>query len=370
MLLKLYNKYEKYDVDKALKRKGKQMKDKLINLKNKAVGVITNNKRVSIIIAVALIVIIIAVILISSRTKIGNTSGNLNNSGFSVKDGGWIYYLGLKDNNTDGIYKIKSNSDKKEKVSSDYGLYLNKVGNYIYYLDRTSGNRDIVKMKMNGENKEVIIKDVDTEKITVVDNWIYYFKDSKFYRAKTNGEGKQILSKKTVESYEVVDKWIYYSYIDDSKYTIAKMRTNGEDVTKIDNDASRLFFVDNNNIYYIYENEDENEFEYNYELYKIKTNGKDKNKVADIGKKIQFNGINFDGDRIYYTKVNEDNDILSIYSMKINGKDETKIVDIKGDSTIINVHGDWVYYTDQNDNGDSDMFRIKTNGKDKQSISM
>lgn len=350
-------------------RKGKLMKDKLVNLKNKVVEVIMENKRLSIIIAVALIVIIMAIILLSNREAIGNTSGNLNNSGFSVKDGNSVYYLGLKDNNTDGIYKIKTNSDKKEKVSSDYGLYLNKVGNYIYYLDRTSGNYDIAKMKTNGEDKEVIIKDVDTDKITVVDNWIYYFKDAKFCRAKTNGEGKQILSKKSVGSYEVVGKWIYYSYINEGKYTIAKMKTNGEDVTKLEGDASRLFFVNNNNIYYIHENYNENDFEYNYELYKIKTNGKDKTKVADIGKNIQFNGINFDGDRIYYTKVNEDNDILSIYSMKINGKDETKIVDIQGASTIINVHDGWVYYTDQNDNGDSDMFRIKVNGKDKQSIS-
>lgn len=349
------------------------MRDKLIDLKNKTVKVITSNKRLSIIIALALIVIIIAIILLSGRTTVGNTSGNLNNLGFSVKDDGWIYYLGLKDSNTDGIYKIKSNSDKKEKVSSDYGLYLNKVGNYIYYLDRTSGNYDIAKMKTNGEDKEVIIKDVDdvdTNKITVVDNWIYYFKDSKFCRAKTNGEEKQILSKKTIENYEVIGKWIYYSYIDESKYAIAKMRNNGEDVTKIDNDASRVFFVDNNNIYYIYENYDENESEYNYELYKIKTNGKDKNKVADIGQNIQFNGINFDGDKIYYAKTSKDNDILSIYSMKINGKDETKIVDIQGASTIINVHDGFIYYTDENDNGDSNIFRIKTNGKDKQSISI
>lgn len=344
------------------------MGDKLINFKNKVVEVIMKNKTLSIIIAVSLIVIIMAIMLLSNRATIGNTSGNLNNSGFSVKDGNWVYYLGLKDSNTDGIYRIKANSDKKEKVSSDYGLYLNKVGNNIYYLDRTSGSYDIAKMKTSGENKEVIIKDVDTDKITVVDNWIYYFKDAKFCRAKTNGEGKQILSKKSVESYEVVGKWIYYSYINEGKYTIAKMKTNGEDVTKLDGDTSRVFFV-NNNIYYIYENYNENDSEYNYELYKIKTNGKDKTKVADIGENIKFNGINFDGDRIYYTKVNEDDDVLSIYSMKINGKDETKIVDIQGDSTIINVHDGWVYYTDQNDNGDSDMFRIKVNGKDKQSIS-
>lgn len=354
--------------DKVINLKNK-MVEMLIKIKNKIVQFIIANKRLSIIIAAILFVLILSIIILCNRTEIGNTSGNLSNSGFSVQKGSWVYYLGLKDNNTDGIYKIKLNSDKKEKVSSDYGLYLNKSGNYIYYLDRTEGNYDIVKMKTNGENKEVVIKDVDSAKITVIDNWIYYFKESKFYRAKTNGENKQILSKKAIDNYEVVGKWIYYSYINEGKYVIAKMKTNGENITKIDTDSSKVFFVDGSNIYYIYENYNEDEFKCNYEIYKVKVNGKDKRKVADIGEKVQSNGINFYGDRIYYAKVDE-NDVLAIYSIKINGKDERKIVDIQGASTIINVHDGWVYYTDQNDNGDSDMYRIKTNGKNKQSISL
>ena len=325
----------------------------------------------SIIIAVALIIIIIVlgIIITFGKTELGNTSGNLNNSGFSVEKGSWVYYLGFKDSNTDGIYKVKSNSDKKEKVSSDYGLYLNKSGNFLYYLDRTSGDYNISKMKTNGQDKETIIEDVDTGKISVIDNWIYYFKESKFYRAKTNGEDKQILSKKAIDNYEVIDNWIYYSYINDGKYIIAKMKNNGEDVTKIDDDSSKVFFINNNYIYYIYESYDENEFKYNYHLYNIKTNGKDKNKISDIDGNVQLDNINFDKDKIYYAKT-DDSGNLSIYSIKLNGKDETKIVDVQGYSTMINVNNGWIYYTDQDDNGDSQMFRIKTNGKDKQSLSL
>lgn len=338
-----------------------------INIKNLIKKFVKENKKLDIISIVALIVIIACAIIISNKTELGNTSGNLNNSGFSIEKGGWVYYLGLKDSNTDGIYRIKSNSDKKEKVSSDYGLYLNEADNFIYYLERNSGNYNIVKMKTNGEYKETVIKDVDTAKVTVAKNWIYYFKDSNFYRAKTNGEEKQILSKKSIENYEVVKNWIYYSYINDGKYVIAKMKTDGDNVTKIDIDSSNVFFLENNNIYYIYESYSENNQQYNYELYKVKTNGKNKEKIADIGTNVQLESINFDGNKIYYTKT-DDNGKLAIYTIKLNGKDEKKIVEIKGFSTLLNIHDEWIYYTDLNENSDSEMFRIKTNGKNKQSL--
>lgn len=348
-------------------RKGKLMKDKLVNLKNKVVEVIMENKRLSIIIAVALIVIIMAIILLSNRATIGNTSGNLNNSGFSVKDGNWIYYLGYNTGNSDGIYRVNSNGNKKEKIVDDCGYYLNKSGNYIYYIDAEES--DLIKIKKNGKGKEVLVEDVDIAKMMVVDNWIYYFRNSTLYRIKTDGDTKQEISKKSIEKYEVVGNWIYYSYYNDGEYIIAKMKTNGEEASKIDSKAGRVFFVDGKNIYYIYENYNEEEDMTNYELYKMKTSGKNKEKIADINGNVDINTINFDENHIYYAKINENSE-LGIYSIKLNGKDETKIVDVKGYSTLINIHESWIYYPDENDDGNIDIYRIKLNGKDKQTLSL
>lgn len=344
------------------------LKDFFINMKNLFKKFVIENKKTSIIIAIILFVIIIGIFIIANtKSEIGNTSGNLNNSGFSVEKDGWVYYVGLKNSNTDGIYKIKSKSGSKEKVTSDYGLYLNKSGKFLYYLEVKEGKYNIVKIENNGENKEIVIENVDTAKITVVDNWIYYFKDFNFYRTKTNGKEKQILSKKSIDNYEVNGDWIYYSYINDGKYAIAKMRKNGENVTKIDNDLSNVFFVYGNDIYYIYESYNEESLEHSYELFKVKSNGEKKEKVANLGKNVQLENINFDGEKMYYLKTNENN-VLSIYSIKLNGKDENKIVDIQGFSTMLNINDGWIYYTDQNENGDSQMFRIKTEGKEKQSL--
>ena len=145
------------------------------------------------------------------------------------------------------------------------------------------------------------------------------------------------------------------------------MKTNGEDITKIDNDASKEFFVNKGKLYYIYEKYDEENFEYNYVIYQVKTNGKDKKEIASIGKNIEIENVNFDGNRLYYIKSN-DNNVVSIYSIKLNGKDERKIVDIKGNYTMMNIHKGWIYYTDQNDNGDSQMFIVKTNGEKQRAL--
>ncbi len=355
-----------------MKEKLINLKDKIVDLaidvKNKIVPVIIANKILSIIISIVVFVLILIIILISNKTDIGNTTGNLNNLGFSVQNNGWIYYLGLENSLTDGIYKVKLNGDKKEKISDDHGIYLNKSGKYLYYLDIDDGEHNIVKIKMNGEDKETVVEDADTERITVIDNNIYYFKNSNFYKAKTNGENKQVLSKKSIENYEIVGDWIYYSYINDGKFVIAKMTTNGENITKINSNAGKVFFANENNIYYIYENYDEDKYEYNYELYKMKTDGDKKEKVAKIDGELNIDTINFSENRIYYAKLDEEGS-LGIYSIKLNGKDEIKITDIEANSTMINVHKNWVYYTDKNENGDSHMYKIKTNGKDKQLLS-
>ncbi len=330
-----------------------------IDLKNKIVPLIMKNKKISVAVLVIIIVAILIMCIASSKKEIGNTNGNLENSGFSVSIGKWVYYFGYNEGSADGIYKIKGN--KKEKVNDDYAIYLNKSGKYIYYLDAKEDS--IVRVKTNGKDKETIVKDVDKATVTVVDNWIYYFDNSCFYRVKTNGENKKIISKKFIENYQVLGEWIYYSYMSDGNYVIAKMKNNGENVSKIDTQAGKYFLVNGKNIYYINKNYDEEK----YELYKMKTNGKNKKKIADISETIDLSIVNFTESDIYYVKENENLE-SAIYKMDLKGKKETKITDIKGYTTSINVQGNWIYYPDQDDIGDVQMFRIKTNGDNKQSL--
>lgn len=346
------------------------MKEKIINLKNKLVSLIMANKILSISICVALLIIIIVVIVMCTRTEIGNTNGNLNNLGFSVKKNGWVYYnMNSDQSDTNGIYKMKNNGDKKERISTDYALYLNNSGSYLYYIasNEELNGYNLIKIKTNGEDREVIAENVVPDKVTVIDNWIYYFDASNFCRIKTNKKDKQILTDKSIENYEIDGNWIYYSYMNDGKYVISKMKTNGEDNTRIDQDAGKVFFIKGNTLYYIYENYNMENYEYKYELYKMKTNGKYKEKVADLSSQIYVDTINFSDNKIYYTKT-EDDGSLGIYSIKLNGEEETKITDVNGYSTSINIIDNWLYYPDQNENGGAQMLRVNTNGENKQSL--
>ena len=60
--------------------------------------------------------------------------------------------------------------------------------------------------------------------------------------------------------------------------------------------------------------------------------------------------------------------MTNICKMDLKGKKETKVVDINGYTTSINIQDDWIYYPDQDDKGNVQMFRIKTNGSNKQSL--
>ncbi len=163
--------------------------------------------------------------------------------------------------------------------------------------------------------------------------------------------------------------WIYYSYKNDGKYVIAKMKTDGEDNTRIDLETGKAFSVSGSYIYYIYESYNNENNEYYYELYRIKTNGNNKEKIIDISGNIDIDTVNFNENAVYYTKIDE-NENLGICKIDLKSKEETKIVDVQGYSTKINLQDNWIYYPDEDENGDVQMFRIKTNGEDKQNLSL
>lgn len=339
----------------------KIIKHKTILLLNKALNFLRVRKKVSISLLLVLVLLIFAIIY-RSNSKEENLSGNLSNLGFSVNFGKTTYCLGYKDGVANGIYKTSGRN--KIKISDDYGYYLNKSGNYIYYIDAIDNN--IVRMKTNGKKKEIIVENVDTEIMTVVREYIYYFDNSYFYRIKTNGENKKRISNKSLEMYQIVGKYIYYSYIDNGSYSIAKMKIDGENNQKIASDCGKAFYVNGKYIYYICENS-ENINETIYELYRINKNGESKKLLAKIEGILDQSTINFYGNSVYYAKRDTEGKNAA-YKMDLNGKNETKIVDINGYVTKININNNWIYYPDEDNNNEVKIFRIKTNGTNKQEL--
>lgn len=331
----------------------------------KVVEFFNNNKRKCIIGIIAVVAIILLIAIISALTggKAGNTPGNLQAGGFAADAGSWTYYVKLDDGDLDGIYKVKGT--KTEEVTDAEGMYINVVGSKIYYAeaDEDSYEVNIVKMNSNGKDKETIVKDISECPVTVVDGWIYYAKDDNFYRIKTNGKDREKISSKDISSYQVEGNWIYYSYYDDGEYVIAKMKTDGEDNTRLSKEASSTFYVKGGTIYYI-KSEYNDDYEYEYTLCKMKTNGKNDEEVCELSS--DTNQVTMTEDGIYY-QLTEDHESYEIRKVDYKGKKDELIIETETSSPL-NIVGNWIYFSDINDEDEEVMCRVKTNGKDKQEL--
>jgi len=316
------------------------------------------NKKLAIIVGVLLIIILFTIILLSTKPeKHGNTNGNLYNYGIAANKDNKVYYLGFNKYSPDGIYKVKKSGKKTEKISEDYGAYININGNYMYYVDME--NYNLVKVKTNGKNEKTLVEAIDQLPITVFKGWVYYSKDEKLYRIKTNGNKEERILNKSAQSYQIVNGSIYYTYYDAGEYVLSKMKLDGSNAKKIGSDIGTVFHVEGNTLYYLYKNND-----YIYELHKMKANGKNKERITEMGEDIDDNYINMTNKGIYYLGATDDGK-QAIYFVKYNGKDKRKVVDIEIYSTPINVIDNYIFYTDIDDNSNMNTYKIKTNGKDK-----
>ncbi len=274
----------------------------------------------------------------------GNTTGNINEYGFSAAKDGWVYYSEFKDNNS-LIYK--TNGSEKSQL-----LYENQAN--ILFLN-------------------------------VVDSWIYYDKgdlskrDSKGYpvqsiicRMKTDGSEKtEIATTGALNHLSVVDGWIYYSYIDSGKYIVSRMKTDGSEKTDILNLDTLIldFNVVGKYMYYL---EVDNSTQA-ISIYKQEIGSSDKTELLKEDK-LDLLDLNVAGDYIYYEKADKQTKAATIYRMKTDGSGEKEIS--KEDAcawSVLNVTDDWIYYMTDNQTGsttyNSKIYRMKPDGSKRTKIS-
>lgn len=338
---------------------------KKININN-----IKNNKNIiNILLVIIPLFTIIILILIFGRENKNNFYWNLYNYGFTAKAKEETYFLGYSGQSAKGIYKIDE-KNKINKVINKVVSYLNVEGKYIYYVEKYKDETKFLvnKATLDGEFKETIIKEVDYKPITVQDGWIYYFKEYNLNRIKTNGQNKEELLKDRIYAYQIVGNTIYYTYRNsDNKYVLAQMNLNTKVKETIYNNSGVYFYVQNNNIYYIFSKYDDKINEYKYSLYKIKTNGKNKKLVKNIENEIYYININDSG--VYYIKETKENK-NAIYKMDFNGKEEKELVTLQGNKTPINIIEEYVYYTDTNEQRKMKTYRYNIETEKTQELNI
>ncbi len=199
--------------------------------------------------------------------------------------------------------------------------------------------------------------------IYVAGDWVYYtnLKDGgKLYKMRTDGTEITKLNDDASIEINVVGDWIYY--LNDSDYQLCKMRTDGTEKTKLNDDVACNINVVGDWIYYLnnsYNARFSHEFlpPFGFKIFKMRTDGTERTKLSDD----KSSYMNIEGGWIYYSNSSDEG---KLYKMRTDGTERTKLND--HNSCCINIAGDWIYYL--NSREDYQLYKMRTDGTERQIV--
>lgn len=293
--------------------------------------------------------------------KIGNTSGNISNSGMYAKDGDWIYYRNYSDDKK--LYRMKSDGSNNTKVCDDEPFYINVLDDWIYYIS-SSEKYNLCKIKTNGEDK-CYLNSFRTSSVNVSEGWIYYVASSgessnAIWKCRLDGSEKTLLSYDQSYWLFMDSKWLYFTLnnssdeSDENSNAIYRMDFNGENRQKIG--RGKDLCIEDGYIYY--SNLDDEK-----KLYRMRADGSEKEKICEDS----AGSINVSGEWIYYLNWNED---WHAYCIKNDGSGRKKL--FERTSYGFNIVGEWVYFCSREDPEDfrapDEIFRMKLEGTELEKL--
>ncbi|HET7627132.1 MAG TPA: DUF6612 family protein [Bacillales bacterium] len=308
-----------------------------------------------------------------------------------------------------------ANENKFELVTDDMkavtdgnfnnAAHFQKVENWIYFTDYSRDELGILRVSENG-TKQTIVPNAMIEDMNVSDGWIYYvdlaFKDDNrandesLYRIRTDGTDKQLLyGDAFVANVRLIGNWIYFdirqpNYDQNNPYGVYdlyKMKKNGEELTKVQEDVyfytivqdqliyqkpgnSTLFvtsidpyasdgilildthvgrfLAQNGWIYYIA----------NGGIYRTRPDGSGRTGIV----RGDFSGLNLSGDNLYY----QERKSRHLYKQSLSTGQKVKLAD-EGFRTIIT--GGRIYYQKYDANGHTQSWwQMNLDGSGKEMI--
>ncbi|MBU3101784.1 MULTISPECIES: DUF5050 domain-containing protein [Clostridium] len=333
----------------------------------------------------------------------GSTQSNISNTGtisdFLV-DAGWIYYTSSENYSPSGLsgnlYRMAIDGTQNS-ILCNYvtSLELVKYGS-VYYQDfSVSGSVSLYKMNLDGSNKIKILdkSSCQYQSLSVINNYIYYinYADSmKLYRVNVDGTNNVKVLDDPISSYYFYNNNIYYSTEDSISHYTYLYRANLDGISKVKLGETALIIcgIDNEWIYGI-------DSKNSLGLVKTKLDGSG---LTIIRSTRSYDKINVSTDWIYYIN-DDDND--SLYKVRKDGNENQKIsnsrkynvyndsVFLLDDSADRNLYisnttltntikvsddnmknivivGDWIYYTNSDDN--NKLYKIGSNGVNRQKL--
>lgn len=278
----------------------------------------------------------------TTETGSGNSSANLVNGGFIARDDSWYYYHNVYDQFF--LYKIKPDGTGKAKLTEDKPWYINVVGDWVYYANAADDHR-LYRVRTDGTGRELLL-DERTSWVTVVDGWIYFVKGvlGSICRVRTDGSDLTQLNDDSSGDLFVCANGLYFlNYSEDQK--IYKISLDGGKAVQVNDVETSFFIVADDQVYF--RNEDDEA------LYAIKTDGSQLRLITEGGN--TFRSVNILDDWLYYP-------LGWFFRIRTDGQDKTQISDDKR-VTHVHVFDEWIIYYDSNTDA---YYRISPDGKTRE----
>lgn len=253
----------------------------------------------------------------------GNTNGNLYNGGLFCEYDGEVYFANPYDDNA--LYKMNMDGTEFEKLGEDNTSYINICNGYLYY-----------KKFNSNKNKDQLFQRA-----------LYGI-----VRMETDGDNSSMIHTGKIDCMTLCGNYIYYRYYDDETlYSLRKVKIDGEDDKKINDEDYAPIAVYNNEIYFSNVEGNHNLLALNTETGNVRTVAYGNFYMPDI----------YNGD-IYYIDLENDR---ALTRLKLSTNEKTVLSE---DNVInYNMSGEYgvIYYQAENSTSDHKLCRMSLNGENQ-----
>ncbi|MGN0483975.1 MAG: DUF5050 domain-containing protein [Lachnospiraceae bacterium] len=288
---------------------------------------------------------------------VGNTAGNLNNTGLFCEKNDRIYFANPTDDMH--LYSMKPDGSDLQLLSEDVVSYINADSNYLYYARNNLNNKNkggaysflhvntnsLVRCNLDGSNL-IILDDAPCLYPTLVGNYVYYIHYDKksastLYRVKIDGSEKEQLETSPYLPCSSDGTSIYYNGLD-TDHNIYQFDPTSKAKTCVAQGNYWMPQVLGNTAYVM-------DCINDYALLKLNlSDGSSETVCPD-----RMDCFNATEDAIYFQKNDEKEP--GLYKVNPDGSGLTKIMD--GNFSSINVTDAYVYF-EPYDQGGITMYRL------------
>lgn len=302
-----------------------------------------------IIIIGVIVLLALAFLLISKGLKsvpnnpdgtIGNTPGNILNSGYFCEDDGIVYFANSYDDNS--LYSMNPDETNIKKLVQANTKYINAGGNYLYYYMSDSGNSTglgfirrvmgIYRCNKKGKRVTTISRDPSLDMILINNHLYYQHYDNKnavtLYKTNTEGSKQQMVSKEIINPSGVYGDIIYFANQKDNHFLMI-LDTTDDSIIDFKNYnmwnpiryENYIYFMDINN---------------NYRLARYSLD----NDSIEVLSQDRVDCFNLNNQYVYFQA--NDMEHPALKRVTLDGTVEEVIME--GNYTAINITSEYVYF--------------------------